>query len=233
MNKTVYLSIVSALLLFTGTLASATVVSFQEGVNGYDGNDATYIFAPNFSTVHDHLNFMNTGGSANAALVRFRDIFGSGTNQIQTGATINSATLTLTTLGNWSNEVNNVFAIETDWVASTTTFQTFAGGTSLSALQSKLSDSPVASFTPNQHSTGFDIDITALMQSWSDGALSNNGVAIQNLGGDSAQFATDNISNLVFRPVLTVDYEEIAVPAPATVLLLIAGLAGLLIRRRH
>ena len=221
------------------TQVRAGVLSFQEGVNGYTGNDATYIYATNSGTVHDGLTFMNTGGSGNASLLRFNDIFGAGTNQVDAGATINSATLTLTTLSgfvNLSNEVNDVYNILTPWVAATTSWISFAGGTSLAALQSQLSDAnnPIASFTPNADGAGFTIDITTLVQGWSDGDFANYGLAINNLnpGGDGASFHTDNSGNINLRPLLAIDYNEVAVPEPGSAILLFVSVIGMLIRRR-
>ena len=222
------------LVLVLSAQASAGVLTFQEGVGGYTGNDATYIYFPNRTTIHDSLEFMNTGGSNNAALVRFNDVFGSGAGQVARGATINRATLTLTTLAGFvprSNEVNDVYAILQDWVSATTTWDSFVGGPSLAELQAKLSpaDSPFASFTPNASLTAFDIDITDLVRAWSSGALANHGLAINNLnpGGDSAQFFTDDAAQVSFRPLLTVEFDAAAVPAPQGVLFVSVTLLAL------
>ena len=235
-------NVLQALILATtiwGLPLHAAVLTFQEGVNGYTGNDATYIYATNFSTNHDGLDFMNTGGSGNASLVRFRDIFGAAVDQVDAGATINSATLTLNTLPTFvarSNEVNDVYAINTGWDAASTTWISFAGATSLAALQSKLSPagSPYASFTPDVSGAAFNIDITTLVQAWSNGDFPNEGLAINNLnpGGDSAQFYTDNFATINLRPLLTIDYNEVAVPAPAPFLVMLAGLGLIGLRRR-
>ncbi|MBV1878487.1 MAG: DNRLRE domain-containing protein [Pseudomonadales bacterium] len=217
------------LMMLFSSAANAVVISFQEGANGYAGNDATYIYATgNANTNFDSEDEMYTGGSAFASLVRFNDVFGSGVNQVDNSAVITNATLTLTTTSHpfsGSNAVQNVHSPIIDWDPATVTFNSFAGATSSAALEAVWGPI-VGTFLPNASAMSFAVDITSLVQQWSNGA-SNFGVLIEVLSGDQAYFYTDNYSVVNHRPMLTVEFAPVQVPAPSGVFLLLLGFAWL------
>ena len=84
------------LLLLAATATRADVDTFQEGVNGYTGNQDTYLDEQFPTTANGGAGSVlveNNGGQRQHGLIRFDSIFGPGADQIPFGSVINSASL--------------------------------------------------------------------------------------------------------------------------------------------
>lgn len=135
MSKLLVLIVTAALVLSGGVVyADTTVVTFQQGLNGYAGCQDTLIRARIGEGYYDQdknygarLNFHCAGfpynpdtSKAVGSLVRFNDIFGDGQGQVPVAAHIVSATLKL-----YAYEINGyggthddvrIYRMDTTWV---------------------------------------------------------------------------------------------------------------------
>jgi hypothetical protein len=161
------------------------------------------------------------------------------------GLPVGSATLGLfNSVLEWANRGDAEFGavgVTSSWDESTVTWDTAPSddGTVYGVEQFLGVDPPHddrEDLTPEEWKSW---DVTALVQSWYDGSLDNNGIKIVgmvNLGGDGAslfpQMLTKEFGDSALWPTLDVTL----VPEPSTVTLLLIGLAGMvgcLIRRRR
>lgn len=194
---------------------ATTTLSFQNGANGYTSEvdglitsgsaDGSGTASPNNTptkTTTLGLDGWNNADSPDAvALIRFDNIFGAGVAQVPTGATILSASLTLTSQsvvtssstpsgGPWG-----VAALLSPWTYSTTynSYATnatdsagtggnrgpwFENGTATRAVAGigKTYGSASTQF-PNLEQT--TVNVTSFAQAWSTGTLANNGLVVQ------------------------------------------------------
>jgi len=240
-------AVVAALFLpavFAAESVATTVVTFQQGDGGaFSETDATYIEAnvPNTthsahdSNGHSSTNFggdatlFNETDVAHAAnpgvtrsLVRFSDIFGAAVGQIPAGATINSATLTLSQKGgsfDGSADTIGVYQVLSSWVENTVTWDSFnSGGVAGTDYVAAVLDS----FGPTPQGTDelLSIDITLAVQNWLANPSSNQGVLTINPGVDRSILQSDDTALLGDRPLLTVDFTPIPEPATGSIAVL-------------
>ena len=117
MNRTVWASAACAAMTFG--VASADVISFQNGLNGYVGTeDVSLVTNPSGTGT------VNTGAwdafpintqDTRPGLIRFQDIFGNGSNQVPLDATINSVTLRLFQFARDGATTIRAYPMLTDW----------------------------------------------------------------------------------------------------------------------
>src|SRR5207244_7116423 len=108
-----------------------TLSAFQQGVAGYTGTHDTQISAGNVDTTGGSLTTVSvagpgaTGGQTEG-LIRFDNLFGTGTGQIPIGAKINAAALTVEvpTASNFSVTINRLLVDFTE----ASTWNTLSGG---------------------------------------------------------------------------------------------------------
>ena len=130
-SATKYGATILSIFVFVTAVCSAittNMLTFQEGAAGYAGTHDTwfasrsYEYGPNGSETT-----MKTGKWSiyrQEALVRFGDVFGSGTNQLRKGYTIISAELVLTVSAALyaDGEPNNVHKMLVGWDESTAAY---------------------------------------------------------------------------------------------------------------
>lgn len=211
----------------TWVQAPAETVSFQNGVNGYEG--ALEI------RVNDDVRTLNLRGSSSQNyfldgdqsdyseinywdLIRFDDIIGLLPGQVPPGATITSARLELTTStvsnaqspGPWGvTRLLRSFDAQSGWntvfgedgVPDATDIERPAGG-----------------YVALTVGTMSSADITPIVQAWSDGAP-NNGVVIIAGTSDGWSIQTTGNNDPAVRPRLVIDY----IPARSRAIILQQG----------
>ncbi len=175
-----------------------------------------------------------TGASYSTGLLRFDDLFDFA--GIAAGATIDSATLTLTV----TNGIEGAYlaVMTTAWDESTVTWNQFGSGNpadgggvtpGVDAEANPMSVSNLASAGSQ------DIDVTTTVQAWLDNPGTNYGWAIMRNDTNKGLFVAseDTANDELDRPTLTVEFSQ--VPEPSSFVLLTIGTLGLLVaawRRR-
>ncbi len=221
------------LLVFLGfaAVASADMLTFQQGVDGYTGTRDTELKAsepdaPQGSNPTISID-ASDGGKPNHGLLAFNQIFGDGPNQIPYGSMINSASITFTIDSDGSGW--NFHRMLMDWSEATETWNSYGNGVQANDIEALSAASYSAGANNgNKNITGpiqVVADLAADLQAWSDGA--------DNYGWGILPFMPDGTNGLDFfsrdegfvsdRPLLTVDFTP--VPEPGSVLLLSLGTA--------
>jgi hypothetical protein len=110
-----------------GVVEASLMKTFQNGLNGYTGTQDTMVerYSANNVNYGGNPDFDVAGALGNvgySGLLKFGNLFGTGTNQVPAGATIVSAQLTLTAFTRYQ-PTSGSYAIEhtmlKDWVAGT------------------------------------------------------------------------------------------------------------------
>ena len=209
------------------TATHATTLTFREGDGGsFSTVDGTYIDGLSANSNYGTSTTLRARYSnPKVVLVKFSDIFGSSTGQIAPGATIDSATLSLRTGGYMydSSDTHNVYVSLIDWFETTATWANFVGADNTLDAGVEYSSTLIDSFVPDHSNTTYDIDVTSVVQMWSDDVSSNYGFVILNSGDDQSYFLSDDTST--HGPTLAVDYSAQAIPEPATIFLTMFGFA--------
>lgn len=175
---------------------------FQKGVDNYTGTVDTYIrsSSPTTSRATDaEIHFDND--LISQGLLRFDNIFGSGTGQIPTGSTIVSAKLTLNCHDAGSGTVD-FHRILVPWTDADT-WATFNNNSSAGITLDGIVAVAAPDLSSSQTTLGtWDFDITTTVQAWAGGAP-NYGWGI--LAGSTSGMAFGS-SESAFPPILTIVY---------------------------
>ena len=200
--------------LGTQQVASATgssMVTFQQGVDGYTGAVDTFIAAAAPGADNSAAPTVTVDGSPlQHLLIRFDDIFGGGAGQIPPGATIQSATLTV----NVTNVSANAAAFHRmlqSWGASST-WDSLVGGVQADGIEAvATADLSSSSSATGQHS----VAVTASVAAWSAGGT-NLGWALLPGGTDGWGFDSSEAVTPANRPKLIVTFTTDLPPDPPT-----------------
>ncbi|UCE58164.1 MAG: DNRLRE domain-containing protein [Phycisphaerales bacterium] len=207
--------------LATHTCEAITQLTFQEGIGGYTGTQDTFIMQSEPDLPHGTLSDTCPGAAdpgpcdnfewdsedpapnQNIGLIRFDGIVGPGAGQIPQGATVLSATLTLTLYDTSADPPADVHMLLVDWDEATVTWNNFGGDAGVQPDEHgpDIGDAPV---TVGTH----DVDVATAVQGWVTDPAGNFGLIIipNSFNGAvvrSSEYATDPTE----RPKLTVDFE--------------------------
>lgn len=172
-------------------------VSFQDGVDGYDGTIDTIMKQGAPTSTFGDLEMIGWDSSAeeagdlwNSAFIRFDRIIGDGPGQIPPGATITEATVELTVFD--PGEDAAIHPAEMPW-DETTSHEQYGGmiGPPLDSLQGTVG---VAS-----------LDVTSWASLWTSGTP-NHGFMIMASGPDAVHARSSEYSDIAARPRLQVSF---------------------------
>ena len=192
-------------------------------INGYGTSNNTNYGSSTTLLTDDAPTWLITRG-----LIRFSDLIGGGFNDVPAGACVRSATLRLhiSNLQNAdANTTNSIYQVLTDWDEDTVTWANFNNG---GVAGTNYVATALDSLVPNTTDSFYYFDVAEAVQNWADGQ-DNYGWLLVNLGGNMAQWDSDDHGIGMYRPLLVVEW----VPEPASMLLLGGGLLALLRRRRR
>ncbi len=181
------------------------MATFQDGVSAYmDTRDTELDESSPDNDNGGNSEIELDDNPVRLGLIRFDNIFGSGPNQIPVGATINSATLTVSVSGPSVSAANiTLHRMLVNWTESST-WNSMGGGVQRNDVEaSSMPDS----ILPNPDQTGVQTfsGLEATLQAWSDGNA-NHGWVIVNDNDQPWKFYASDEPTVGFRPVLTVDY---------------------------
>ncbi len=183
----------------------ATARTFREGASSYAGTQDTELrqatpdLPQGSATV---ISVDESDGCPNCrtiGMMRFDNIFGTGTGQVPLGSTIISATLTLN-VSNVSNGQISFHRMLVPWDESST-WNSMVNGIDRNDIEARATADSV--FTNTAVTGAQNINITASLQAWSSGAP-YFGWALFNSTGDGWDFASSENGTAGNRPLLSV-----------------------------
>ncbi len=192
-----------------------TTVTIQQNVGGYTGTVDAYVREGRPDKSYQTAAEINVDGADNTntqiqGLISFMGIFGNGPGQIPLGATITSATLTLSVNDGTSDPVS-FYRMAQDWtVIPSLTWNSLGGGIQTNGSEA-LTTSDLS--LPNLASGIHAINVTQSLQAWSGGAA-NFGWMLSSGGSNGFAFSS---SEGGAAPILTVTYEISSDPVPGLV----------------
>lgn len=208
-------ALVAGIAVILPTVGLAATVTFQQGVGGYSGNVDTYVSQTDPGTAFGTAVNVLVDNAAPIAhgLIRFDNIFGPGAGQVPVGATINSATLTVRTFND--GDTVRFHRMLKPWTPSDT-WNSLVNG--LSADNVEALSTIDASFTGAVPVPRVDaINLTAAVQSWADGSVTNNGWAVLPTAGNGWQIDSADATTAANRPLLTINFTPPGVTVPITI----------------
>lgn len=221
-------------------LADTTTLTFQDGIAGYAGTQDTMLRSADASTAYGNVDYVSVDGDdgspglqPNHGLLRFDNLFGSGSGQIGTGATIVSATLTLQVHNPGSGM--SLYDMLAPWTEAST-WSSLSGGVQTNGVEAAAAAlwTIGANDTVENVGTGeLVIDVTSSLRAAQAGATWTGWALLPFTNGTNGiDFYSSEYALAVDRPLLTVQVS--AVPEPGNVALMLAGLAlvGGSLRRR-
>ncbi len=194
--------------LYPNHISIATATGFQQGVNGYTGTEDTYVSAAEPDATFGDRPVVLTDGESPVShgLLRFDGLFGSNPGQVEAGATIYSATLRLYTTNNGDDV--SLYQMATAWTLDDT-WNTLGGD----GITNDIVEPAVATISPFTVGEFIDIDVTASVQAWANGAP-NYGWGLINHRTDGYMFGSSEGALIDTRPRLAVDWLGTLTPVP-------------------
>lgn len=190
------------------------VAIFQEGLNGYSGQEDTVLYnrTPdvNAGTEGSISPDQQDASGVRQGLMQFANIFGDLPGQIPVGSTINSATLVLDVINDSNSAMQmSFYRMLTPWGESTATWNTFGVIGGVQASEGEASDLPpdgiiFDSDTSANSPTAGIIDVTKSLEYWASGA-ENNGWMIESAATNGWDFRTKESAQSL-RPRLEVNF---------------------------
>ncbi|NEQ44733.1 MAG: DNRLRE domain-containing protein [Leptolyngbya sp. SIOISBB] len=194
-----------------GQVISPQILTFQQGIDGYDGAVDTYIDAYYGSSYtgfggYDSLNVdADYDGYALQSLIRFDNIFGSQAGQIALGDTIDAAFLELEVFGEGDSllihELLQSWSEDASWGG-------WGNGIQADGLEA---DSNAVASTGEVNEGILRIDVAASLRAWQQDPTSNYGWAFLPTGNDGVDFWSSESGN---GPRLVVDLNQTDSPVP-------------------
>jgi hypothetical protein len=236
-SRIVYGVMTVVCMLLLGETAVAQTITFRTGESDYTGTVDTYIQSispdatagtiPEVQVDQNPPGFPPETVEPSQGLLRFLDIFGTGTGQIPLGSTITSASLQLFT-SNASAGSFTAHRMLVDWDANAT--WNIFGGDGIT-LGTDAVSTPTVTFTPSPTGS-LILDVTSDVQAWAGGA-SNFGWAFLTTSTDGWDFTSEEGSTASQRPLLSITYTAIPEPVTAQAAAIAALGAVLLAGRRR
>lgn len=185
---------------------SRTVVSFQNGVNGYSGTIDSEIWALAPTTILDgngnaSADADNDGGESQV-LLKFEHIIGSETGQIPPNAVVHSARLLVSAFDQGSTVNLHRMLVPFD---ASVTWSSLISGVSADGLEASRHKDSFTFGKIAANSSEIVFDVTDTVQLWVNGEA-NHGWAFLNTGGNGWDFYVSEFENIEQRPKLVIEY---------------------------
>jgi len=191
--------------------------TFQQGVNGYDGADDTYITSwfPNENHGADIILRVRRGGEQ-AALLRFD------TASLPSAVQVEAATLSLHTVGrsNSFSEIVSSYAMSRTWAADQANWwrATASQAWGIPGANDTASDRsgvPSDSQTVSAIGRWYHWNVTEMVRDWIVDPTSNKGIYLGGNGENNVQydFASSEYAEVSIRPRLVITY-TLPLPTP-------------------
>jgi len=196
-----------------------TVVTFQNGVNGYTGMTDTYLDAWYPTT-----NYETKSTVSVRAINIFKTLIRFDRLNLPTNAIIQSATLRLNiaTRTNTNTITIQVYRLLRPWLAAQATWANASAGVPWAVAGASGTADRDSTLITNQSvtaATGWvDFDLTTAVQAWVNNPASNYGILLEAASGSPVAYyfnASDHV-NLTVRPQLVVAYTVGGLPPTAT-----------------
>ena len=205
-----------AVLFATAVPVAADTRTFQQGdVNGYTGTVDAYVDVGAPGDDNSVATLLTADGPPSATderqiLIRFDNIFGSGSTQIPAGSTITSATLTVNVSNAFgTTEYVRFHRMQQTWNApdNWNTFGASPWNATAGIQPDDVEAVAAADVTINNIPTGLQsITVTASLQAWAAAPASNFGWVLRSGTADSLAFDSSEVATQANRPKLTVQY---------------------------
>ncbi len=237
-------------LLLSMPEASADTIVFQNGSSptaGYTGNDVARM-EERFPGVNYGDATEGLVGTLGTADTLFHTVLSFDLSAIPSGATINSASLSLyetTDAGSVSSAVQfDLHELTQSFVESQVTWDDYSTGNPWATAGGDYSATVLSSITVNPNtSSGVQTfatsgDFTTVVQSALDGSESLELLLKLNDTDEAGssrylfRFRTEDYGTVADRPLLTVDYTPVPEPA-SSALIVVGGIVGLVVWRRR
>jgi hypothetical protein len=188
---------------------SRTVVSFQNGVNGYSGTIDSEIWALAPTTILDgngnaSADADNDGGESQVVL-KFEHIIGSDTGQIPPNAVVHSARLLVSAFDQGSTVNLHRMLVPFD---AAVTWNSLISGVSADGLEASRHKDAFTFGKIAANSSEIVFDVTDTVQLWVNGEA-NHGWAFLNTGGNGWDFYVSEFENIEQRPKLVIEYSVV------------------------
>ena len=230
------LGLIAAIL--TAPATGQVTVDFQqgapltvEGTEYFGAIDGTMNYnSASFNTIGQYIDGVNNGNNDEKQyFIQFDQIFGDGPGLIPQGATILDAQLVLTTGTAANNQSNGRFVVAGMTVPFTTATSLADLGATSGALGSNgptyangNSTLPVGGYKGPQQGSVVSAFVAPVVQGWSDGSLTNNGLVVQAHTTDAWWNYGIADATVGFHPKLSVSY----ITGPTDTASLVSGVGG-------
>lgn len=182
--------------------SGSTTVTLQNGLNGYSGNEDTYLrsnlASTNYGTATTLQNDLAdpTGGNE-YSLLKWN------LASIPAAAVVQTASLGIN-VSNKSAGAYNVYQYNRAWVESTATWSNQTPDSYLGSLVGTVTPTSTGAKTIILNAAG-----VAMVQAWVNGTLANNGLLIKSAGTtDGMDLRSSEYGTVSSRPSLTIQYAQ-------------------------
>lgn len=181
-------------------------ISFQQGVEGYQGTFDTEIWALAAKTIlnanPNASSDENNDGGESQVLMRFEDIIGNGPRQIPTNSTVISARLIVSAFDEGTTVNLHRLLVPFGKAA---TWDSLVAGVSADGLEASRHKDGFTFGKIAASSSGAIFDVTDTVQLWVSGTP-NHGWVFLNTGGNGWDFYVSEFDKIEQRPKLVVEY---------------------------
>jgi serine protease AprX len=185
--------------------------TFQQGANGYISTVDGYVTSeyPSSGFATASYAWTEQDDDRVGMLLRFENMFGSGTGQIPAGATIKSVSLRIGQYADGSTAATaSLYRMLTSWSASASwnTMLTSGAGIQFDNVEASSSvDASISNLATTGLRTFSGSGLAATVQAWSNGAPNNGWILWQN-NANEWRVRTSEDGTVSNRPLLTVEY---------------------------
>ncbi len=181
-------------------------LTFQSGVNGYDGTVNIELWALAPTTILDSnpnaTSDANNDGGESQVLLRFEGIVGDGPGRIPPGSAVRSAMLMVSAFD--QGDTVHLHRMLVSWPRQAT-WTTLIGGVTADGLEASRHREGFTFGKIAANSSTIPFDVTDSVQAWVNGAP-NYGWVFINTGGNGWDFYTHEFDDVKQRPKLIVEF---------------------------